>query len=419
MPGLEYAQHVFAMAVSGGVIFLLAARVQFVADLSRRAASEQAIERTRQIAGMEGVLAFGAESVLLVESGQCTCAAGKTPRHTWQAALESGARHIAADMLRYDLHAARLDRVALRKYSLGLFRSCLVLRLSSDVDSMAFLVYARDTLMPGLRHAEQIRRLVSPGPNVKENTGVTDEAGLRRSLDLARQEMSLLRMQFLRLAHDIRMPLGTILLAADRLVRELSKPQDAGAGIPAAMGEIGERLARQGQQLRLYLDSLLAIESGRFHEGDSTRLSPGSVLLALIDARQPEFEKRGVRLRMGEIDPQWTAKLPHATLMRALDNLIANALRFTPTGGIVTVGSHQSNDTGCVWIEDSGPGLSPADFEEYVEMGRRNLGRSGGGHGIGLAAAFEMARVMGGRLALERPLLGSGARFLLVLPAES
>lgn len=423
MPGLEYAQHVFAMAVSGGVIFLIAARIQSMLDLRQRNAAERAIEQTHRIDGLDGLLSFGAQAVIVHHSGKCKCAAGLVPENTWEPALEAAARHIAADMLRYDLRAARLDGAALKKYAIQGWRGCLVLRLTSEIDSTIFLMYRRHTLLPGVQHAEQIRRLISALPFFLKgkDAEASDAVDLRRSLDLARQEMALARMQFLRLAHDIRMPLSTILMAGDRLSRELSNLPAAGpeGTIPAVIGEIAGRLVRQGQQLRLYLESLLAIESGNFQEGDSSRLSPGAVLLALLDSRQPEFEKRGVRLKAGDIDPEWTAKLPHATLIRALDNLLANALRFTPAGGTVVVGSQKAAESGSIWIEDSGPGLSPADFDEFVEMGRRNLGRSGGGHGIGLAAAFEMARAMGGRLALETPRLGTGARFLLVLPAES
>lgn len=413
MPGLDYAQHVFAMAVSGGVIFLIAAGLESVLNSRRRSAAEKAID---QAAGVEtqDLLQFGADSVLLLGAGHCSCAAGKPPDAQFQQWLESSQRPIAGDMVRHDLRTVRLDRFALQKYGAPLRASggCIVFRLAGDSDSLAVLTYKRDATMPGLRSAEQLRRkwYLTQVPD-----RISPPAELARELELAKQESALMRLQFLRVAHDLRMPLSTILLVRERLARELG----AVPGLPQGITDAGDKLVRQIDQLRLYLDSLLAIESGRLTDGESNRLSPGSVILALIDARLPEFEKKNVRLISDEVDPSWTSVLPHPALLRTLDNLLANALRFTPAGKTVRAGASASGGQGRLWIEDGGPGLSLQDFEEYVEMGRRNLGRGGGGHGIGLAAAYEMSRAMGGRLSLETPRHGRGARFLLVLPIES
>jgi signal transduction histidine kinase len=413
MPGLDYAQHVFAMAVSGGVIFLIAAGLESVLNSRRRLAAEKAIEQASAVDSKE-MVSLGVDSVLLLRSGKCSCIAGRAPPTGWQRNLETVHRQIAGDMVRHDLRTARLDRTALRKYGapLGPSGGCMIFRLADESDSLAILAYRRDASLPGLRSAELLRRKWRLTQTQPEAVSLPVQS---RDLAIAKQESALMRLQFLRVAHDLRMPLSTILLLRERLKRELT----ALPGVPFGVTDALDKLVRQIDQLRLYLDSLLAIESGQLTDGEATRLCPGSVMQALVDARQAEFERKNVHLLSAEIDSEWTSVLPPPTLMRVLDNLLANALRFTPPGKSVRVGAKAVDGKGCIWVEDSGPGLSLADFEEYVEMGRRNLGRSGGGHGIGLAAAFEMSRAMGGRLTLETPMHSSGARFLLVLPTDS
>ena len=325
MPGLDYAQHVFAMAVSGGVIFLIAVGLESVLNSRRRIAAEKAIEQFAAVSAQD-MTALGADCVLLLRAGKCVCAAGQAPATGWQRGLESAQRHIAGDMLRHDLRTVRLVRSTLQKYGAPLRPSggCIVFRLADDSDSLAVLAYRRDASMPGLRHAELLRRKWDlTRANLDQESSPTE---LSRDLVLAKQESALMRLQFLRVAHDLRMPLSTILLVRDRLARELSSLP----AVPPGITDAADKLARQIDQLRLYLDSLLAIESGQLTDGESSRLSPGSVMVALLEARHAEFERKNVRLVAAEIDSAWTSILPHPTLMRTLDNLLANALRFTP-----------------------------------------------------------------------------------------
>jgi two-component system phosphate regulon sensor histidine kinase PhoR len=99
-------------------------------------------------------------------------------------------------------------------------------------------------------------------------------------------------------------------------------------------------------------------------------------------------------------------------VLQIVSNLLANALHWTPEGGRVdlALGAHDGEVT--VAVADSGPGIEPQERERIF---RPFWSGDGGGTGIGLTIARELAFALGGRLDLESE-PGRGSRFVLVLP---
>ncbi len=102
-------------------------------------------------------------------------------------------------------------------------------------------------------------------------------------------------------------------------------------------------------------------------------------------------------------------------LREALANLIDNALRYTPRGGIVTVSSCR-REGGCeLTVEDNGPGIPVAERQQVFERFYRIHDSSGDGCGLGLAIVKEIAALHGAVIRIEEP-AGGGIRFALVFP---
>jgi signal transduction histidine kinase len=101
-------------------------------------------------------------------------------------------------------------------------------------------------------------------------------------------------------------------------------------------------------------------------------------------------------------------------VLQIVTNLIANALHWTPEGGRVDLGLDTQNGEVSVAVADSGPGIAPQEAERIF---RPFWSGDGGGTGLGLTIARELALALGGRLELDSE-PGRGSRFVLVLPVR-
>jgi signal transduction histidine kinase len=102
-------------------------------------------------------------------------------------------------------------------------------------------------------------------------------------------------------------------------------------------------------------------------------------------------------------------------VLQIVTNLIANALRWTPEGGRVDLGLAARNGEVSVAVSDTGPGIAPQEEERIF---RPFWSGDGGGTGLGLTIARELAVALGGRLELHSE-PGRGSRFVLVLPVPA
>jgi two-component system phosphate regulon sensor histidine kinase PhoR len=102
-------------------------------------------------------------------------------------------------------------------------------------------------------------------------------------------------------------------------------------------------------------------------------------------------------------------------VLQIVTNLLANALHWTPAGGRVDLGLATQNGEVTVAVADTGPGVAPQEVERIF---RPFMSGDGGGTGLGLTIARELATALGGRLELHSE-PGRGSRFVLVLPLQT
>jgi len=104
-------------------------------------------------------------------------------------------------------------------------------------------------------------------------------------------------------------------------------------------------------------------------------------------------------------------------IVQALGNLIGNAVKFTPYGGIVRVGAVDEGERVRFYVADSGPGVSSEKAAHVFDRfwtGSRDLPARGAG--MGLAIVRGVVEAHGGRVWLEPATLGRGATFCIALP---
>ena len=131
---------------------------------------------------------------------------------------------------------------------------------------------------------------------------------------------------------------------------------------------------------------------------------------------------QGVELRLHDGAAGWLAVADPDQLDQILWALLDNAVKYGGTGGGVDVTILPDAGSGTIRaaIADHGPGISEADRERlFARFSRGAEQASGGGTGLGLYVSRQLARAMGGDLALEPMEPGAGATFTLLLPGES
>ena len=148
-------------------------------------------------------------------------------------------------------------------------------------------------------------------------------------------------------------------------------------------------------------------------------LDANRAVQAVYEALQPVADAAGVQFACSLTDGALMVIGEDRAMRRVLFNLASNAIKFTPTGGAVTLSTTVENDAGVIRITDTGRGMTPAQFES-ARRGERLGGadpyrRETPGAGLGLPIARSLAQAMGGSLSLE-PAAPSGVVAALTTP---
>ncbi len=216
------------------------------------------------------------------------------------------------------------------------------------------------------------------------------------------------------LSHELRGPLAPLRTAAG--VLRLLGPDDP------RFREARDIIDRQVTHLGRLVDDLLDVS--RVTRGKVTlhleRLAVADVLAAAVEAARPAAAARGHRLEVTPPEGPLSAEGDPTRLAQVVANLLTNAAKYTPDGGVVRVTAAREGDQAVIRVRDSGVGIAadllPHVFELFTQ-GRHEPGRSEGGLGIGLAVVKALAERHGGRVEARSDGPGKGSEFVVGLPA--
>jgi signal transduction histidine kinase len=196
------------------------------------------------------------------------------------------------------------------------------------------------------------------------------------------------------LVHDIRSPVGTILMLAEDL--EARHPE-----LAHPLGDI----QTVGRSVLERADALLELRGQGTSELDLSELAARVAQGSAVQARVAGV---GIELRA---EPGLVVVGSASSLSTLLDNLLSNALRFSPRGGRVTLSLRGDEDSVHLGVEDEGPGIPEELLARVFEDG---VSSRGPGHGLGLSMVKRITQAHGGRLLAENRDEG-GARFVVSL----
>jgi signal transduction histidine kinase len=231
------------------------------------------------------------------------------------------------------------------------------------------------------------------------------------------QKASEAKSQFLAaISHELRTPLNAIIGFAEMLTAQ-------------ALGPIGnERYSRYAQDIRDSGAHLLAmindiLELSRMDADQVTlhheEFAPADVVAEALRMVEPQAQAAGLSLS-AEIAPDLPRLDADRRLVRqALVNLLANAVRFTPAGGTVSVHGFARGAELCLEVRDTGIGIAPQDIPRALERFSQvdgRLSRKYDGAGLGLPMAKQFMELHGGTLELAST-PGAGTQVRIAFPA--
>ena len=216
------------------------------------------------------------------------------------------------------------------------------------------------------------------------------------------------------LSHELRNPLAPIRNAVQ--VLSILGTSDS------RFQEARDIIVRQVEHLTRLVDDLLDVS--RLTRGKIT-LKKETVLLsdvvdAAVETSRPLIEQHEHSLSVRVVDPEIRLEGDHARLVQVIANLLANAAKFTPKGGHISVVVERGAGDAVVRVRDTGVGISTAAqgrvFELFAQE-ETTLARSQGGLGIGLTLVKRLVDMHGGRVTVQSEGAGRGSEFKVTLPA--
>jgi len=214
-------------------------------------------------------------------------------------------------------------------------------------------------------------------------------------------------------AHDLRNPLTVILCNAELM---------ANVKDPNILNKLSQNTMAVAIRMRELITNLLdvnAIEQGKFvvkQENCDIR----ALIDLSVEQNQMAATKKQIAFRVGISEGLW-ANADRAAVLQILDNLISNALKYSPPNTTVYVHALPEKEGIVVNVRDEGPGISEADQKKLFQKFTRLTARPTGGEsstGLGLAIVKKLAEAMSGSIQCLST-LGSGSTFILRLPVAA
>ncbi|MFW6069999.1 MAG: sensor histidine kinase [bacterium] len=308
-------------------------------------------------------------------------------------------------------------------------------RFLSGIDRALFLGALGATAIAVVLGAVLARTLTRPLREVAEASRAVAQGDLGRQVPVrSEDELGELATAFNQMSTQVaRITQQRRQMTAD-IAHDLRTPLTVLAGYLEAMEEgtlapTPQRLSMMQQEVdgltRLVEDlRILSLADADRLELELRETDVSELLARVREAHAPQAEQQQVALRV-EVAPELPAvRLDPARMRQVLGNLVSNALRHTPAGGVVVLsaarenGAGQSASTVLIEVRDTGSGIAAEDLPHVFDRfyrGDRARAEGKGQSGLGLAIASSLVKMHGGTMAVDST-PGEGTTFSIRLP---
>jgi signal transduction histidine kinase/DNA-binding NarL/FixJ family response regulator len=217
-------------------------------------------------------------------------------------------------------------------------------------------------------------------------------------------------------AHDLKNPLGVILGRTEMLTELIG----AGSSKDSVTAQV-EHIRDATKRLTLMVDHLI---SDAMADAFDITIRRESVDIAglvgeVADANQPLATNKQQTIKVSA-PPNFFTMCDADRMREAIDNLVSNAIKYSPIGGKIAVGVSREKNNSIIRITDEGAGLSPEDLGRLFGRFQRLSAKPTGGEsstGLGLSIVKRIIDMHGGQVTAESAGPGQGSTFTVILPA--
>jgi signal transduction histidine kinase len=222
-----------------------------------------------------------------------------------------------------------------------------------------------------------------------------------------------------KVAHDLKNPLGVITGRTEMMADFLDADPVSADKVRSQV----QHIRQSADRLIGMVDTLLA-DAMADALNISIRREPIDVtalVQEVIEASRPLLDKKEQRI---EVDaPEYVAVSGDPDRLReAIDNLVSNAIKYSPIGGRIRMSVGRNGDDTVIRVSDNGPGLSPEDMGRLFGRFQRLSAKPTAGEsstGLGLSIVKRIVELHGGQITAESLGPGSGTTFTIALPSET
>jgi len=266
----------------------------------------------------------------------------------------------------------------------------------TDVEQI--VVFPDGHEVPVLVHAAPV---VVEGKTVAV-VGVSQDVSQLKAADRAKDAFLAL------ITHELRSPLAAIISWADLALDD-----------PSLSSEALQVIQRSAQAQRRIIDDLLDISRVIYGKMSLDKQPVDAWLITQRTAEEQRrtIEEKGLALELQPPAEPLSVLADPVRLEQIINNLLGNAIKFTPAGGRITVAGAREGTMARLSVSDTGVGIAPEQlpliFERFQQIGRERISR---GLGLGLALVKGLVEMHGGKVTAESPGIGKGSTFTVWLP---
>jgi len=217
------------------------------------------------------------------------------------------------------------------------------------------------------------------------------------------------------LAHDLKSHLGGMQMSAQLLHDRTSGQSDD------RTRQLADNIFRSSSQILGFVKEFLANAAADHNIVlKPTKVSFSEAATAAVQQYQEAARRKGLEIQFTPATTDTSVWADVTALDQVLDNLLSNALKFSPPGKRISVSVHSANKHVECQIRDEGPGFKPEDkhrmFRRYVRLSARPTGGEPS-TGLGLSIVWKLVQAMKGHISCDSS--GPGATFVIRLPIYS